>query len=323
VGEQPFTDRFTDRPYAGIVVTLPRKRLGEQPHRVGHARGSPFGVETVADDLLQESVHREGLGAGAGSWTCTTSWRIGWSRSGRPIGQDYRQRTPGHLRRAGPGDPLRGCAPSGRSRTPCPKRFRRDLAALRDHPTLTAARPARQQDALDCWGRLLTHPGREFHVVELEAANRQAGPAAVEPTGRAGAGELQVRPDLGDAGALLDATAKAAYQARLTELEAELEAEAGNDPARATRARGEREFLVAELANLARVNPSLGRRLAAAVRTGRYCSYTPTPGPRSPGSADRRVLRPQPERPCTRVARSSPAVRTPELPRRAAPSRGP
>jgi hypothetical protein len=55
-----------------------------------------------------------------------------------------------------------------------------------------------------------------------------------------------VRPDLGDAGALLlDATAKAAYRARLAELEA---AEAGSDPARATRARGEREFLVAELA---------------------------------------------------------------------------
>ena len=80
--------------------------------------------------------------------------------------------------------------------------------------------------------RLLTHPGREFHAVDLEAANRQAGsPPAVGREGRAGAGELVVRPDLGDAGALLDATAKVAYQARLTELGAELEeAEAGNDP---------------------------------------------------------------------------------------------
>jgi hypothetical protein len=158
--------------------------------------------------------------------------------------------------------------------------------------------------------RLLAQPGREFHVVDLEAANRQAGPAAVGPTGRAGAGELAVRPDLGDAGVLLDATAKAAYQARLAELGAELEeAEAGNDPARATRARAERDFLVAELAravglggrdrraashaerarlnatrairaamaNLARVHPSLGRHLAATIRTGRYCSYTPDP----------------------------------------------
>ena len=158
--------------------------------------------------------------------------------------------------------------------------------------------------------RLLAHPGREFHAVDLEGANRQAGPAAVGPGGRVGAGELQVRPDLGDAGALLDATAKAAYRARLAELRAELEqAEAGNDPARATRARAEREFLVAELAravglggrdrraashaerarlnatrairaamaNLGRANPSLGRHLAATVRTGRYCAYTPDP----------------------------------------------
>jgi hypothetical protein len=158
--------------------------------------------------------------------------------------------------------------------------------------------------------RLLADPGREFHVVDLEAADRPAGPAAAGPPGRAGAGELQLRRDLGDAGALLDATAKAAYQARLTELGAELEeAEAGSDPARATRARAEREFLVAELAravglggrdrraaahaerarlnasrairaamaNLARVHPSLGRHLAATVRTGRYCAYTPDP----------------------------------------------
>jgi hypothetical protein len=97
--------------------------------------------------------------------------------------------------------------------------------------------------------RLLAQPGREFHVVELEAAHRRPAVAAVGPPGRAGAGELQVRPDLVDAGPLLDATAKAAYQARLTELGAELEeAEGGNDPARATRARAERDFLVAELA---------------------------------------------------------------------------
>jgi hypothetical protein len=158
--------------------------------------------------------------------------------------------------------------------------------------------------------RLLAHPEREFHALDLEAANRQAGPAAVGPTGRAGAGELGVRPDLGDAGPLLDATAKAAYRARLTELGAELEAaEGGNDPARAARACAERDFLVAELAravglggrdrraashaerarlnatrairtaiaNLARVHPSLGRHLAATIRTGRYCAYTPDP----------------------------------------------
>jgi hypothetical protein len=159
--------------------------------------------------------------------------------------------------------------------------------------------------------RLLAHPGQEFLAVDLEAADGQPGPAAPgQRPGRLGAGELAVRPDLGDAGALLDAAAKAAYQARLAELGAELEeAEAFNDLARATRARQELDFLVAELARavglggrdrraaahaerarlnatrairaamakLAAANPSLGRHLAATVRTGRYCSYTPDP----------------------------------------------
>jgi hypothetical protein len=159
--------------------------------------------------------------------------------------------------------------------------------------------------------RLLAHPGREFHAVDLETAqHRPAPPAAAGPGGRAGGGELAVRPDLGDAGALLDATAKAAYQARLGELRAELEeAQGDNDPVRAARARAELDFLVAELAravgldgrdrraashaerarlnvtrairaamaNLARADPALGRHLAATIRTGRYCAYTPDP----------------------------------------------
>jgi non-specific serine/threonine protein kinase len=119
-----------------------------------------------------------------------------------------------------------------------------------------------------------------------------------------------VRPDLGDAGVLLDAAAKAAYKARIDELHAELEqAEGWNDPGRAARARQELEVLVAELAravglggrdrraaahaerarlnatrairaamaNLAEANPALGRHLSLTVRTGRYCSYAPDP----------------------------------------------
>jgi hypothetical protein len=110
--------------------------------------------------------------------------------------------------------------------------------------------------------------GSERTSAALEAADHRPAGAAVGPTGRAGAGELAVRPDLGDAGALLDATAKAAYQARLTELEAELEAaEGGNDPARAARARVEREFLVAELA-----------RAGWAVGTGGWPSMPSGPG---------------------------------------------
>jgi predicted ATPase len=158
--------------------------------------------------------------------------------------------------------------------------------------------------------RLLAHPGREFHAADLEAAEGQPGQAPPGPRERARAGELQVRPDLGDAGALLDATAKAAYKTRLDELGAELDqAERWGDPARAAKASAERDFLVGELAravglggrdrraashaerarlnatrairaaiaNLARANPALGRHLSSTIRTGRYCSYTPDP----------------------------------------------
>jgi drug/metabolite transporter (DMT)-like permease len=159
--------------------------------------------------------------------------------------------------------------------------------------------------------RLLAHPGREFHATDLQTADSQTAlPAPSQARQAAGTGELQVRPDLGDAGELLDAQAKAAYKARLDELQAELdEAERFNDPARAASARQERDFLVDELAravglggrdrkaachaerarlnvtravraamaNLARANPSLGRHLSATIRTGRYCSYTPDP----------------------------------------------
>jgi Bacterial protein of unknown function (DUF899) len=158
--------------------------------------------------------------------------------------------------------------------------------------------------------RLLAHPAREFHAVDL-AAGGQAGQAPPGgPRGWPRGGELEVRRNLGDAGALLDATAKAAYKARLDELRADLEeAEGFNDPVRAARARAEVDALTGELArgvglggrdrraashaerarlnvtrairatmaNLARANPALGRHLASTIRTGRYCSYTPDP----------------------------------------------
>ena len=159
--------------------------------------------------------------------------------------------------------------------------------------------------------QLLANPGREFHAIDLETSGGQPPPAASRAS-LAGSGEreLAIRPDLGDAGVLLDATARAAYRNRVRELRAELEeAEAFHDPARAAKARAELDFLVAELAravglggrnrraashaerarlnvsrairaamaNLARDNPSLGRHLTATIRTGRYCSYSPDP----------------------------------------------
>ncbi len=157
---------------------------------------------------------------------------------------------------------------------------------------------------------LLANPGREFHVVDLEGGG-QRGVAAASGTGRRTVSdELEMRSDLGDAGEMLDATAKAAYRARLEDLQAEVdEAELFNDPARATKAREEIDFIAGELAravglggrdrraashaerarlnvtrairaaigNLARANPPLGRHLTSTIRTGRYCSYTPDP----------------------------------------------
>jgi hypothetical protein len=159
--------------------------------------------------------------------------------------------------------------------------------------------------------QLMAHPGREFHAIDLEAADRQPAPAGARgSTPWSGERELAMRRDLGDAGVLLDATAKAAYRNRVRELRADLEeAESFNDQGRAANLRAELDFLVAELAravglsdrdrraashaerarlnvtrairaamaNLARENPALGRHLAATIRTGRYCSYNPDP----------------------------------------------
>ncbi len=150
---------------------------------------------------------------------------------------------------------------------------------------------------------LLAEPGREFHVLDLVAAeNPSAAPAAsataAEPSRRA----------LGDAGELLDAPAKNAYRRRLAEIEDDIEqARALGDTERTAQADAEREFLVRELSRAvglggrdrraasaserARVavtrairqeivrisghQPELGRHLDRAIRTGTYCAYDP------------------------------------------------
>ncbi|MDR7420297.1 MAG: AAA family ATPase [Armatimonadota bacterium] len=171
----------------------------------------------------------------------------------------------------------------------------------------------RDSKGLRYLSRLLRHPGREFHAIDLETEENREAPAAQRPGRQSGSSELDVRADLGDAGALLDARAKAEYQTHLQELQAELdEAERFNDPVRAARIKAEMDFIVRELAravglggrdrraashaerarlnvtraikaameNIARHHPALGRHLRSTIRTGRYCSYTPDP--RSP-----------------------------------------
>jgi tetratricopeptide (TPR) repeat protein len=141
--------------------------------------------------------------------------------------------------------------------------------------------------------QLLAHPGREFHVLDLVAA------------------ETGQQVALGDAGELLDDRAKTAYRRRLAEIEDDIEqARALGDEAREAQADAERDFLVRELARAvglggrdrraasaserarsgvtrairqatARIgehHPQLGEHLDRAVRTGTYCAYVPDPG---------------------------------------------
>jgi AAA ATPase domain len=152
--------------------------------------------------------------------------------------------------------------------------------------------------------RLLAEPGREFHALDLAR-----GPAEVVTAAAAAVGDFATDPFEG-AGPRLDAEAKAAYRARLGELEDEVrQAEAWNDPEAAARARTEIDFLHGELAGslglggrdrksgsaaerarlsvtrairsamsrIADGNPALGRHLEATVRTGTFCSYQPDP----------------------------------------------
>jgi hypothetical protein len=134
---------------------------------------------------------------------------------------------------------------------------------------------------------LLSHPGRENHALDLVGA---------APTPR------------GDLGEVIDDAARAAYRARLAELDERLaDAEADGDADASESAAAEREFLLAELSAaygvggrarragdpaerarttvtsrirdaIARIDtelPELARHLNASVRTGVYCVYSP------------------------------------------------
>ena len=143
--------------------------------------------------------------------------------------------------------------------------------------------------------RLLAEHARELHVLELSGA---------DPDSSAGASP---------GAPLLDGRAKAEFRARLEQLEDDLaEAEAGNDGARATRAREELDALAEQLAQsvglggrdrraaseverarvrvtkaikaairrIAEADPALAQHLEHSVRTGVFCSYAPDPAAR-------------------------------------------
>jgi tetratricopeptide (TPR) repeat protein len=153
--------------------------------------------------------------------------------------------------------------------------------------------------------RLLADPGREYHVLDLVAAETGSG---AQPDSSQAAG--LPRSAFGDAGESLDAQAKDAYRRRLAEIEDDIEqARAIGDAERAAQADAERDFLVRELARafglggrdrraasaseraragvtravrqamtrIAEHHPQLGQHLSRTIRTGTYCAYVPDP----------------------------------------------
>lgn len=193
---------------------------------------------------------------------------------------------------------LDGIATGPRPRQPTPSpvetaTFRRegDVWSIEFAGQVVRVRDAR---GLHYLSRLLPDPAREFHVLDLVAAETGAT--------RTGA--------LGDAGALLDERAKAAYRRRLADIDADLEdARAGGDAVREAQADNEREFLLRELsravglggrdrragsaserarvavtravrhaiARIAEHHAALGEHLQHSIRTGTYCAYEPDP----------------------------------------------
>ncbi|MFI1285594.1 transcriptional regulator [Streptomyces sp. NPDC020858] len=146
--------------------------------------------------------------------------------------------------------------------------------------------------------RLLAAPGREFHVLDLAAADSD-DPGYAARLSRAG-----------DLGPLLDDRAKEMYRRRLAEIEEDIEeARADQDLARREQTELERDFLISELARavglggrdrhagaaseraraavtqavrkaigrLRDASPELGAHLDRTIRTGTYCAYVPDP----------------------------------------------
>jgi pimeloyl-ACP methyl ester carboxylesterase len=160
----------------------------------------------------------------------------------------------------------------------------------------------RMRDAkgLGYLARLLRHPHREFHVLDLLAGDAARGDGAAREDGLVAAAP--------DAGAVLDEPAKHAYRQRIVELQAEIEqARRWNDVERAARVEGELDALTRALAGalglggrdrraasdserarasvtkavrgavrrLEDQHPELGRHLSLAVHTGTFCTYEP------------------------------------------------
>ena len=153
--------------------------------------------------------------------------------------------------------------------------------------------------------RLLADPGREYHVLDLVAAETDSG--RQRDNNQA---DGLPRSTLGDAGEMLDERAKNAYRRRLAEIDDDIDqAHAIGDSERAAQADAERDFLLRELSRavglsgrdrraasaseraragvtrairqaitrIAEHHPQLGEHLNRTIRTGTYCAYMPDP----------------------------------------------
>ena len=116
--------------------------------------------------------------------------------------------------------------------------------------------------------RLLAHPGQEFHVLNLVAA--ETGAAAQEESGQASG---LSRTALSDAGAMLDEQAKNAYRRRLTEIEEDIEqARALGEAEREAQADAERDFLIRELSRAVGLGGRDRRASSASARPPRHAT---------------------------------------------------
>jgi predicted ATPase len=201
-------------------------------------------------------------------------------------------------------------APPGASTEALVPAVRQALAVLADHPAdelepPPAAEAARLEREGDVWA--VTYGGRTVRVRDLKGVGDLAvllrrGGEEVHCL------ELMGATDVGDAGPALDDQARRAYQARVLELQREVdEAQEANDPARAERSELELDALVSELSRafglggrsrgagssverartavtfriraaikrIAEQHEPLGTHLSHSVRTGTWCAYRP------------------------------------------------
>ncbi|HLX04436.1 MAG TPA: AAA family ATPase [Candidatus Binatus sp.] len=170
---------------------------------------------------------------------------------------------------------------------------------------------ARLKDAkgLHYIAHLIAHPGEEIRALDLVARIGGGGEETAEKTSAEDLSRSDTATgDLGHAGEILDAQAKAAYQRRLSELEEEIEeAREFKDEERIAKAEDEREALGRELRGaiglagrerrsasatergriavtkairlslnkIAENDASLGKLLSTTIKTGTVCAYVP------------------------------------------------